>query len=208
VLTQLVAFFGVSVVVICMPGPDTALAIRNTLVGGRRCGVMTALGVSAGLATWSLAASAGVAAVLRASEPAFFALRLAGAAYLLFLGAQALRAAIVGRGDPVDAPPAARMAPAAAFRQGLISNLSNPKIAVFFTSLLPQFAPSGGASFIVLLLLGLLFCLLTLAWLAAYAYAVARARQLLSKPSVQRALDGLTGGILVLFGLRLASEHR
>jgi threonine/homoserine/homoserine lactone efflux protein len=209
VLTQLVAFTGVSIVVICTPGPDTALTIRNTLVGGRRRGVLTALGVTAGLATWSVAASAGLAAVVRASEPAFLALRLAGAAYLLFLGAQALRAAIAGRGSEALEPgPSVRMSSSSAFRQGLISNLSNPKIAVFFTSLLPQFAPSGRASFLALLLLGLLFCLLTLAWLAAYAYAVARARRVLAKPGVRRALDGLTGGVLIVFGLRLASEHR
>ncbi len=208
-LTQLAAFVGVSAVVICTPGPDTALTIRNTLVGGRRCGVTTALGVASGLATWSLAASAGVAAVLRASEPAFLALRLAGGAYLVFLGIQALRAAVVGRPELVaHATRGVRMSSRTAYRQGLISNLSNPKIAVFFTSLLPQLAPSGPASFAALMLLGGVFCLLTLAWLSAYAIAVAWARRLLNRPGVRRAMDGITGAVLIAFGARVAAEHR
>src|SRR5919108_4383220 len=85
---QLITFLGVSLVVIATPGQDTALTIRNTLLGGRRSGVLTAVGVSAGQACWTLAASAGVVALLRASEPAFVALRLVGAGYLVFLGVQ------------------------------------------------------------------------------------------------------------------------
>jgi threonine/homoserine/homoserine lactone efflux protein len=85
----------------------------------------------------------------------------------------------------------------------LLSNLGNPKMAVFFTSLLPQF----GSSFGSLLALGLLFCLLTLAWLSAYSFAVARAGDLLRRPRIQRSLDALTGTLLVAFGIRLAAER-
>jgi len=207
---EILAFLAVSALVIVTPGQDTALTIRNTLTGGRRSGVGTALGVSTGQAAWTLAASAGVAALLVASEPAFLALKLAGAAYLVYLGAQALLAALgVGRKHAPDARArAGGLAPAAAFRQGVISNLGNPKMAVFFTSLLPQFAPDGGASFPAMLALGLLFCTMTLVWLTAYAAAVARAGDLLRRPPVRRVLDAVTGTVLVAFGVRLATEQR
>ena len=207
---ELLAFLAVSALVIVTPGQDTALTIRNTLAGGRRSGVGTALGVSTGQAAWTLAASAGVAAVLVASEPAFLALKLAGAAYLVFLGAHALLAAIgLGRSHgPVARGRAGGLAPAAAFRQGMISNLGNPKMAVFFTSLLPQFAPAGGASFPVMLGLGLVFCTMTLAWLSAYSVAVDRAGDVLRRAAVRRVLDAVSGTVLVALGLRLATHQR
>jgi threonine/homoserine/homoserine lactone efflux protein len=203
-LAQLTAFLGVSIVVIATPGQDTALTIRNTLLGGRRSGVSTAAGVSAGQACWTLAASAGLSALLSASEPAFLALRLAGAAYLVFLGLQALVGAL--RGGEARLPGgvgALRLAPARAFRQGLVSNLGNPKMAVFFVSLLPQF----GHSFVALAALGLLFCALTFTWLTAYATAVARAGDFLRRPRIRRALEAVTGTVLVALGLRLAAER-
>ena len=208
---ELLAFLGISALVIVTPGQDTALTIRNTLAGGRRAGSFTALGVSTGQAVWTLAASAGVAALLVASEPAFVALKLAGAAYLVFLGAQALVAAFRRRATKsraVAGAPSRALAPATAFRQGVLSNLGNPKMAVFFTSLLPQFAPAGGASFPVMLALGLLFCTMTLAWLSAYSVAVDRAGDVLRRPAVRRVLDAVTGAVLVALGLRLATHQR
>lgn len=205
-LAQLAAFLGVAAVVICTPGPDTALTIRNTLGGGRRSGIATAAGVAAGQGVWTIAASAGVVAVLRASEPAFLALRLAGAGYLVLLGAQALIRAL--RRTPPESPAGGRrVTAAAALRQGLINNLGNPKMAVFFTSLLPQFAPSGRGAFVTLLALGFLFALLTLSWLTAYAFAVANARDRLSRSRARRALDAVAGIVLVAFGVRLAARH-
>jgi threonine/homoserine/homoserine lactone efflux protein len=200
------AFVGVSVVVIVMPGPDTALTIRNTVVGGQAHGTATAFGVTSGLAIWALATSAGLAALLVASEPAFLALRIVGAAYLLYLGARALLSA-ARRVPPVDASAAARPGRASAYRRGLLSNLGNPKIAVFFTSLLPQFAPHA-AGFWTLAGLGLVFCLLTLGWLAGYAVLVAKLGDVLQRSRVCRTLDALTGSVLVAFGLRLATERR
>jgi threonine/homoserine/homoserine lactone efflux protein len=200
---EVVAFLAVAAVVICTPGPDTALTIRNTLLGGRGGGVLTAVGVGAGQATWTLATAAGVAALLAASEPAFLALKLAGAAYLVLLGAQALLAAV--RGAPRTHVEARRpLAGATALRQGLISNLGNPKMAAFFPALLPQFA----SSFSSLLLLGLAFCLMTLAWLTAYAFVVARAGDLLRRPRVRRALEAATGAVLIALGLRVATASR
>src|SRR5262249_27715589 len=149
----------------------------NALLGGRAGGVATASGVAAGQAIWSLATSVGVVALLVASEPVFEAVKLAGAAYLVLLGVQALRAA--WRAEPVRRAPGAGarqgLAPRVAFRQGLLSDLGNPKMAVFFSSLLPQFAPAGDTMFGHLVLLGAVFSMLTFAWLAAYSVVIARA---------------------------------
>jgi threonine/homoserine/homoserine lactone efflux protein len=198
---QLAAFLGVSAVVIVTPGQDTALTIRNTLLGGRSGGIATAAGVVSGQLVWALAASAGLSAVLLASAPLFMAIRIAGAVYLVLLGVQALVAAIRGahRVD-ADAAPRRRRAP---YRQGVLSNLGNPKMAVFFTSLLPQF----GSSFAAMLALGLVFATLTLVWLSAYAVAVAKATNFLQRSWVRRALDAVTGLVLVALGLRVATER-
>ena len=131
-LGQYLAFLGVSLLVICTPGQDTALTIRNTLLGGRRGGVATALGVSAGQATWTVATSAGLAVVLMASGPLFAAIRLAGAAYLVYLGVQRWRYA-------ADAAAPQRAELGRVFAQGFLTQIINPKVAVFFVAFLPQF---------------------------------------------------------------------
>jgi threonine/homoserine/homoserine lactone efflux protein len=154
--------------------------------------------VAFGQALWTLAASAGIAALVSASQPVFVAVRIAGAAYLAWLGLQALVAAVRGRRHE-DRPRGS----AAGFRQGLLSNLANPKMAVFFTSLLPQF----GTGFGELFALGLLFAAMTLAWLSGAALAVGRTRSLLVRGRVRRALDAVTGIALVAFGARLAVER-
>ena len=205
------AFLGISLVVILSPGQDTALTIRNTLVGGRGGGIATAAGVVSGLATWTVASSAGLAALLVASQPLFLAVRLVGAGYLIFLGLQALYGAIRRRDHPTDAispPTGPLLRRTVAYRQGLISNLSNPKIVVFFLSLFPQFVDRGPASFARLLLLGLIFCTITLTWLTLYAVVVARIGDFLRRDRVRRALEATTGLVLVGLGLRLATEPR
>jgi threonine/homoserine/homoserine lactone efflux protein len=212
-LASYVAFLGVSLLVICTPGQDTALTIRNTLLGKRRAGLATAAGVAAGQATWSLATSAGLAVVLAASAPLFFAIRLAGAAYLVYLGVRSLAKAI--KRPSGSSPPALRatsphvgeelLSARSAFLQGYISNLSNAKMIAFFISLLPPF---GGPhpSFLLLLVLGLNFCLLTLLWLVGYAFAVDRVSRWLRIDRVRRAIDALLGAVLVGLGLRVGAQ--
>jgi len=208
-VNELVAFLGVAVLVIVTPGPDTALTIRNTLLGGRPAGIATAVGVVSGQAVWALATSVGLVALLLASEPAFAAVRIAGAAYLIYLGLQALVAAFrPGGNGRIEVGPRQDLPRRVAARQGLISNLGNPKMAAFFPSLLPQFVPSGEPTFLPLLLLGLVFCSLTFVWLSAYAVVVARAGDLLRRPRIRRAMEAVTGAVLVALGLRLAAEQR
>jgi threonine/homoserine/homoserine lactone efflux protein len=203
-MSELLAFVGVAVVVIVTPGPDTAMTIRSTLLGGRRAGVATAGGVATGQACWTLAAAAGLTALLAASEPAFLAVKLAGAAYLVCLGLHAIATALRGREPDAVRAGGPRLRPRAAYRDGLVSNLGNPKMAVFFTSLLPQFGTAGGEpAFWPMLAFGLLFCALTLGWLALYAGALARIGRVL-----RRRVQVLTGCVLVALGARLASEAR
>jgi threonine/homoserine/homoserine lactone efflux protein len=185
----------VALVVVVAPGPDFALTLRNTAARGRRAGVATASGVVSGQLVWEAATVAGLAALIVASRPAFVALRVAGAAYLVWLGLTALHA--VWR----DVTPAARWPRAGSpYRQGLLSNLGNPKMAVFFTSLLPQFGTSPAE----LALHALTFSALTLGWLCL----VARVGAALRVPVVRRVVDAVTGVVLVAFGARLAAGRR
>ena len=201
-MAELAGFLVVAAVVICTPGQDTALTIRNALAGGRRSGLSTATGVALGQAVWTIAAAAGLVALLRASQPAFTALRFAGAAYLIYLGLQSLLAA-ARRRAPSHVARTGQATPRGSLRQGLISNLANPKMAVFFTSLLPQF----GTSLPALVGFGLAFALLTGVWLAGYAVAAARARGLLERDRVRRTIDAVTGTVLVALGLRVAATR-
>jgi threonine/homoserine/homoserine lactone efflux protein len=213
--TSFLTFLAISAVVIATPGPDTALTIRNALLGGRRAGLCTALGVSAGQLVWAGATSLGLVALLLASEPVFQALKLAGAAYLIYLGVQSLRSALrspaagpaAGGGAVPATPPA--LGGWKAFRQGVINDLANPKMAVFFASVLPQFAPQGQGMLSQLVGLGLVFATLTFAWLALYAAVLAAAGSYMRSGSrLRRAADALAGAALVALGLRVAAAQR
>lgn len=201
---HLLPFLAVAAVVVITPGVDMALVTKNALVHGRRQALATAFGVNAGIAAWTAAAALGLAAVVQASAAAFAAIKLAGALYLVVLGVQALRRARRFRTQT----PSMRssLGGAAAFRQGLLSNLLNPKIAVFFTSLLPQFVDHGTLP--RLLLLGALFNAMGVVWLTGYALLAARGRTFLQRPRIRRALDYVSGTVLVGLGLRLALERR
>jgi threonine/homoserine/homoserine lactone efflux protein len=205
------AFLAIAAVVILTPGQDTALTIRNTLIGGRAAGTGTAAGVATGQAVWTVATSLGITALLVASGPAFEILRWLGAAYLVYLGLGSLRHAIRptdAAGDHRRRPSGTNLSVRRAWRQGLISSLGNPKLAVFFSSLLPQFAPVGDGAFPTMLALGAVFIGITFAWLSGYAFVVARAGDRLRTGRIRRTLDTVTGGILVAFGVRLAVQTR
>jgi threonine/homoserine/homoserine lactone efflux protein len=180
------------------------MVTKNAVMGGRRSGVFAAVGVTVGLTIWTAAAAFGIAALLRASAVGFFALKIAGAVYLTWIGIQMLRShGLVG-----EDPSGRGASGLRALRQGLLSDLGNPKIAILFTSLLPQFVHGHGSAFVPLLFMGLTFAVLTLAWLAAYALVVGHASGLLRRPRVRKALDRFTGVVLIGFGVRLAFERR
>jgi RhtB (resistance to homoserine/threonine) family protein len=200
----LLPFLAIAILLIVIPGPDTAMVTKNAVAGGRRSGVYAAFGVSAGLTIWTAAAAFGIAALLRASEIGFDILKFAGAIYLTWVGIQMLRS----RGAVASEATTRSGSGKKAFRQGLLSDLGNPKIAVFFTSLLPQFVHGTGPAFTPLLFLGVLFAVLTLLWLAVYALAVGHASGWLRRPGVRKILDRVTGVVLIGFGVKLALEHR
>ena len=187
-------------VIVVVPGPDMALVLQNGLARGRRAALETAFGINAGLVVWAAAAALGLAALLQASEPAFNTLRLAGAAYLAWLGLRALRDARRGTAEL-----SARPRSASPFRQGLFCNLLNPKVALVFTTLIPQFVGDGDTLGTTLLLAGV-FIAMGLAWLTSYALLVGQAGVLLQQSGVRRVLNAVTGAVLVALGVRVAAR--
>jgi threonine/homoserine/homoserine lactone efflux protein len=206
---SLLAFIAVAVVVIVTPGPDTALTIRNSLAGGRGGGVATALGIVCGQLSWELATSLGLVAILLASERVFHLVKLIGAVYLVALGVQSLIQALRSRVhlETSGAPRPPGITSRRAFHEGLLSNLGNPKMAVFFAGIFPQFAPQGHATFAGLMTLGLLFSALTLVWLTLYATLVEQASAWFRRPRVQRGVQAVSGAALIGIGARLALER-
>lgn len=206
-MQDLLAFVGVVAVIVVVPGPDMALVLQNGLARGRRAALETAIGINAGLLVWAVAAALGIAALLHASAPAFTLVKLAGAAYLVWLGLSAVVAAWRGTsGSPAERP--ARRAKTSPFRQGLLSNLLNPKIALVFTTLIPQFVDPGGRALAQTLLLAAIFIGMGLVWLTSYALLVAKVGALLRRSAVRRVSNAVTGAMLTALGVRVAFERR
>jgi threonine/homoserine/homoserine lactone efflux protein len=211
-------FLGVITLLTITPGADMAMVSRSVFLGGRRAAFATTLGIAAGCMIWAIASAAGVAAVLAASETAYDALRLVGAAYLVFLGAQSLWAAARGYGGAALAGATASSVagPAAAdrprgslrrpFRQGLLTNLFNPKIALFYTTFLPQFVRPGDPVLLLSIAMATVHVLLGIVWLSGYAWLLDRAIEAFKDSRLRRALDALTGTVLVALGIRVAAD--
>lgn len=190
------------------PGPDLAVVLRNTLAGGHRRGAWCAAGITASNALQGTAAAAGLAALVVRVEPLYQALRWAGLAYLLLLAGQAFTSAVRGRYPDVGADgTAGGRAARTGLRQGFLSNATNPKVLAFYLAVLPQFVQPGTAT-PVLLAFALTHAALGLVWLLAVVAGLRRARRLLARRQVRRALDALTGCALLAFGARLAVSPR
>ncbi len=187
------------------PGADMAVVTKVALRSGRRAAFATTLGICAGLLAWGAASAVGLAALVRASPAAFAVLKYAGGGYLVLLGAQALWRSRAAAPPPSPDPPGALRG---AFREGLLANALNPKIAVFYTAFLPQFVPAGRPVLATTLLLALVHAAMGVVWLGAYAAAVTRAGDLLRRPRARRAVDRLSGVALVGLGARLALSQR
>jgi threonine/homoserine/homoserine lactone efflux protein len=199
-------FVGIAALLTITPGADMAMVSRSVLIGGRREAFATTLGILAGCLMWAIVSAAGVVAVLAASRTAYDALRLVGAAYLVWLGVQSLLAARHGDyGGGLEREGTRRASP---FRQGLLTNLFNPKIAVFYSTFLPQFIGPGDPVLLLSILLAGVHIGFGLVWLTAYAWLLDRTVTAFKSSRVRRALDALTGTVLVALGLRLAAERR
>jgi threonine/homoserine/homoserine lactone efflux protein len=200
-----VAFLGVALVIVVTPGPDMALVTRNTLLGGREAGVRTVAGIIVGMGFWTLASAVGVAAILAASATAFLALKLAGGAYLVWLGWRTIRGELAhGSALNADTNASASTAPTRPYLlQGFASAALNPKLGVLFITLLPQFVRPGDPALRSVELAGL-FALIGLVWLLALVEFLSRARRLAAMPRLSRAVRLASGSILIALGIRVA----
>ncbi|MET1074103.1 MAG: LysE family translocator [Umezawaea sp.] len=200
-LDNLAALIAASFLIALSPGPGTALVLRQS-VHGRRSALATVAGMEVAVACWAVAAALGLSVLLTASEVAFHVLRITGALFLIHLGVRALLSA--GRpGAEVVGQPTSR-----AFRAGLVVNLANPKLGVFAISFLPQFVPAEEAGKGVLVLFALVWVLVDTAWYLVVVSVLHRIRGWLTRPRVRRALERVSGGVLVVLGIRLVLTPR
>jgi threonine/homoserine/homoserine lactone efflux protein len=206
-LESLLAFAGAAVIVALVPGPSTAIIVRQSVVSGRRAGVAAMLGNESGVLLWGLAAAFGLSALLLASRLAYDVMRVAGAVFLVSLGVRMLwrsrRRAAVDEDFP-QAPASAWRA----YRLGLLTNAANPKAGVFAVSFLPQFVPHGAPVLPVLVVFSLVWALIDAVWYLSLIWVAGRAGRAFRRPAVRRRLERISGVVLVGLGLRLAASSR
>jgi threonine/homoserine/homoserine lactone efflux protein len=202
-MTTFLSFMAVATVVVLVPGPDTFVVLRTALADGPRAGTWAAAGSGVGNLVWGAASVLGIAALLAASAGAFAVLKLAGAAYLVYLGVQALRAAV--RGDALAAGDGGRepVSRAAALRRGLASDLLNVKVGLFWTALVPQFVGAESSALLPVAMVAAMAAIV-FAWLTAYAHLAARLSRTLRRRRSSQAVNGTVGTVLVALGGRLA----
>jgi threonine/homoserine/homoserine lactone efflux protein len=202
------AFLLFAVVLVLIPGPDFAVTTKNTLAGGRRRGRFTAVGVCTSNAVQGAIAVSGLSAIIVRAQPVFQAIKWAGVCYLAILGIQALMSAVRGRYEWPGGDGGSERSGAAfgGWRQGFLSNITNPKVLIFYLAVLPQFLSPGAAPG-WLLAFAWSHAALSLLYLLALSTGLARARALLTSRRVRRAMDGTTGALLLGFSARLAAEH-
>jgi threonine/homoserine/homoserine lactone efflux protein len=198
----LVTFIPVAAALTITPGVATALVIRSALKGGRRAAFATTVGNSAGVLAWALAAAVGIAAIVAASVTAFTIVKIAGAVVLLLMG---LHAVLAKHEAPLaDRAPQHR----SAFRDGLVTSIANPKLAVFFVALFPQFVPEHHAVLPLAAAMAAIIVAFDVVWYSTLAYLVARARTAFTSGPWLRRTQRLTGCVLIGLGARLALERR
>ncbi len=200
---RIYAFVGVAAILTILPGADMALVTRNVLAVGRRKTMLTIAGISAGCVIHATASALGLSAILATSAMAFNVVKTIGAAYLVWIGIQSIRTA----GAPA-APSASAQRLGSPFVQGFLTNILNPKVAVFYLTFLPQFISPGEPVLRRSLLLASIHIAMGFVWLTAYASFVDRLGAVLTRPRVKAWLERVTGGLLIALGARLAWEHR
>lgn len=205
-LDTALSFFALSLMLGFSPGPDNVFVMLQSATHGRRAGWWVVLGLCTGLVGHTLAVALGLAAVFAASATAFSVLKLAGAAYLVWLAWQALRA-------PISPLPAAQAAPPrrrGMYLRGVVMNLTNPKVAIFFLALLPQFvrAEQGGVTTQILCLGGLFILATLVAFGLITWFAASLGRQLQRSTRAQRWMNRLTGVVFIGLAARLACSQR
>ena len=203
---RVLAFTGIAAIVTLTPGADTMLVVRSAILRGRRAGLLTVLGICSGLFIHATLSALGLSVVLVRSARAFEIVKLAGALYLTFLGLQALRSAARGVSNEVRPTDPARTR--RAYVEGLLTNVLNPKVAIFYLAFLPQFIGPGDPVLAKSILLASIHFLEGLVWLSLVTIFVARLRSVLAQPRVQRVLESVTGLVFIAFGVKLAVSRR
>mgnify|MGYP000857959698 CR=1 FL=1 len=189
------------------PGVDTLLVMRNAARGGNRDGLLTSLGICLGLFVHASISAAGLSVILLGSAELFMALKLAGAGYLIWLGIQSLRSALRHKGVRIDTPRPMSFVPAiTSLREGLLSNVLNPKPIIFYMAFLPQFIDPAYSALVQALVMAAIHFAIGTVWQGVLVLMVGRARQLLQRPRVAQVIDSLTGLLLVGFGTKLAID--
>lgn len=201
------AYVTVSALLIMAPGPDMALVARNAFRAGWGAACATALGVAVGILGWGIASVLGIAALLAESAIAFTVVKLVGAAYLLYLGFHSLRAGLASSEKSTPSADAGSLRRGLAFQQGALGNLLNPKAAVIFVTVIPQFIRPGDAPARLVLML-LVFEIMIIGWLTIYGYALSRVGQSRLGVRIRRALQTVSGLVLMGFAMRVATERR
>ncbi len=203
---QVLAFTAIAALLTLTPGSDTMLVVRSALVRGRRAGLLTVLGICCGLFIHATFSALGLSVILLRSARAFDVLKLAGAGYLVYLGLQSIWGA--ARGAHPSERPVAAASGRRAFAEGLLNNVLNPKVAIFYLAFLPQFVRVGDPVLAKSILLASIHFAEGVVWLSFVTLFVARLRSALTRPVVQRTLESVTGLVLVGFGVRLAAARR
>jgi threonine/homoserine/homoserine lactone efflux protein len=202
---SILVFIGIAALLTILPGADMALVAKVTLLDGRRAAFFTSLGITAGLPVHATASALGLSLILATSAEAFNVVKFVGAAYLAYLGIRTLRDSFAAAADEVVAARRTR-GRRAAFIQGWLSNVLNPKVALFYLTFLPQFISPGDNVLAKSLLLAGIHAVLGLAWLPLYAYAIDRVGAVVR--GARRWLERLSGAALIGLGVRLAFERR
>src|SRR5918999_945111 len=196
-------FIPIAALLTITPGAGTAMVVRSALRGGWRAAVLTIAGNSVGVVVWAVLSVLGISALVAASEVAFLVLKLTGAVVLVWLGAQSLLRA--GRADSAPVTPVVRRR---AFRDGLLTSITNPKLAVFFVALFPQFVDDRAAVLPTTLLMAALIVVFDFAWYSGLAVLVSRAKREVMRTRVARWVERTTGAVLIALGARVALEQR
>ncbi|ART75373.1 lysine transporter LysE [Sutcliffiella horikoshii] len=200
-------FVVMSVLLIILPGPDTAIATKNTLSAGRIGGFKTVLGTFCAILIHTIAAVVGLSAIIVKSAFLFSVFKYVGAVYLVYLGVKTIWALRNKKAEiPMDSNVANRYKNQSHFKQGFLTNMLNPKVAVFFLTFLPQFVDPGTSTIGPFLLMGVTYAVLTAIWFVLYIYLVDQISAFMKKPRTTTVIESITGIVLIGFGVKLALE--
>jgi len=209
-MVNISVFLVMCILLIILPGPDTAIATKNTLTVSRKGGLQTIIGSCCGLLIHTCAAVIGLSAIIVKSAYIFAVLKYVGAVYLCYLGIKTLwtlrtirtQSPVVDDVGSIEY----KYSHQSCFKQGFLTNVTNPKVAVFFLTFLPQFVDGNSGTFFPFLIMGLIYTALTMLWFIFYVYLLDRISAFMKKPSTKAVIEGLTGAILIAFGIKLALE--